>query len=71
MTIINPTSFAATRVQDVNLVVLPMISARPDTTVAMDPPRAHGELIGYYNPDIDKVEIFVASGGGTYWREIG
>ena len=71
MTTINPTSFSAARVQDVALVVLPMVSARPDPDIAMDPPRVQGELIGYYNPDIDKVEMFVASGGGTFWREIG
>lgn len=71
MTLINPTSFAAARIEDVARVILPMVSARPDLRVENDPPRTPGELIGYYNPGIDRVEVFVASAGGTFWREIG
>jgi hypothetical protein len=71
MTTINPTSFASTRVQDLARVVIPMVSTRPNLRAENSPPRTPGELIGYYNPGIDRVEVFVASAGGTFWREIG
>lgn len=71
MTLINPTSFASTRVQDLARVVIPIASTRPDLRAENVPPRTPGELIGYYNPGIDRVEVFVASAGGTFWREIG
>ena len=71
MTTINPTSFAATRIQDLATVVLPIVSARPSVTAENVPPRTPGEMIGFYNPSIDRVEVFVASAGGTFWREIG
>lgn len=71
MTLINPTSFGAARIEDVARVILPMVSVRPDLRAENVPPRTSGELIGYYNPGIDRVEVFVASAGGTFWREIG
>lgn len=71
MTLINPTSFGAARIEDVARVILPMVSVRPDLRTENVPPRTPGELIGYYNPGIDRVEVFVASAGGTFWREIG
>jgi len=68
---INSTSFGSVPIQQTGRVVLALVSARPDPTEALNPPRTPGELIGYYNPGTDKVELWTASAGGTFWREVG
>jgi hypothetical protein len=68
---INPTSFTSVNVENMQKAVLGLVSARPSLIEENNPPRTPGELVGYYNPGIDKVELFVASAGGTFWREVG
>ena len=68
---INKSSFGSVPVSAIGKAVLLLVTARPDLNTVNDPPRTPGEMIGYYNPGIDKVELFVASAGGTFWTEVG
>jgi hypothetical protein len=68
---INSASFGAVPIQQTGKVALTLVSARPDPSAQLDPARTPGELIAYYNPGTDKVELFTASAGGTFWMEVG
>jgi hypothetical protein len=68
---INSASFTSVDVENMQKMVLGLTSARPDLNATNDPPRTPGEMVGYYNPGTDKVELFVASAGGLFWREVG
>jgi hypothetical protein len=71
MGIINSTSFTSVSLESVNKAVILMVSTQPSMTEQNDPPVAPGQLIGYYNEGINKVELFVSSAGGTFWRRVG
>ena len=71
MSIISPTSFTSVNIANAQKAVITMVSGRPLTEVQNDPPVTPGEIIGYYNEAINKVELFVGSSGGTFWRRVG
>lgn len=68
---INSTSFTTVTVENMQKAILGLVSSPPDLQAQNDPPRTPGELIGYYNPATDKVQLYAASPGGNFWLEVG
>lgn len=71
MSIISSTSFTSVTIESAQKAVIRMVGTQPSTVIQNDPPVTPGEVIGFYNGGIDRVELFVASGGGTFWRRVG
>lgn len=68
---INSAAFSSVSVAEAGLAVIQILSTRPNTQVQIDPPEAPGRMVGFYNATTDKVELFVASNGGTFWVRVG
>jgi len=68
---INPSAIASQNVPTMQLAILDLVPDRPNPKVENVPPVQPGKLVGHYNSTSDRVELFVASPGGTFWIEVG
>ena len=68
---ISKPAFSSTPIQLAQLAVLDLVGSPPTLNVRLDPPEPPGRVIGYYNPTTDKVELYCASSGGTFWIQVG
>ena len=64
---INPAAFSATSISEAGRAVIEILGQPPKVNVQLDPPENPGRVVGYYNTTTDKVELYVASGGGNFW----
>ena len=64
---INSAAFSSTPISQAGLAVIQILSVRPDPLRQIEPPETPGKMVGFYNTQTDKVELYVASAGGSYW----
>ena len=67
---INPAAFSSTSISESGRVVIQIFNQPPNTRVANDPPATPGQMVAYYDAASDKVQLFIASRGGTYWIRV-
>jgi hypothetical protein len=59
--------------QDISTVTnatIQIVLDRPDTTTLIDPPETPQRLVGYYNPSLQGVELYVVDRSGLRWMRI-
>lgn len=57
-----PVSSALTRIE--------IVAQRPSTEGAIDPPETPLRIVGYYNQQLDAVELFVVNQSGLRWIRV-
>lgn len=67
---INPAAFSSVSISEAGRAIIQILNNPPNTTQINDPPATPGQVIGYYNSTTDKVELYIASGGGSYWIRV-
>ena len=51
-------------------VVISMVNARPILNETIETRQAPGRIVGYYNPQLDAVELFVVGASGQRWYRV-
>lgn len=68
---INPSGFASVSVSQSDNLTVKLLATRPVAFEILATPVAPGRLVGYFNPEGDFVELYVASQGGNYYLRVG
>ena len=67
---INPAAFSSTSISEAGRAIIQILPAPPNTQFINDPPATPGMMVGYYNSTSEKVELYIASRGGSYWIRV-
>ena len=51
-------------------VVIQMVNARPILNQIVETRQAPGRIVGYYNAQLDAVELFVVGRSGQRWYKV-
>ena len=68
---INKSAIASQSVASMAFAVIDIVPGRPSLTEPNDPPETPGRIVGYFSQRTNRVELFVASAGGTFWLQAG
>tara|TARA_B100000035_G_scaffold182939_1_gene156205 strand:- start:1096 stop:1311 length:216 start_codon:yes stop_codon:yes gene_type:complete len=68
---INKPSFSTTDASEQQRLVVRMLDSRPTVLRTLQTPVTPLEIVGYYDPTFQVVELFMASAEGTFWVRIG
>ncbi len=71
MATINPAGFASVPLAESDNLTVSLVAERPVEYVILGTPQRPGKLVGYFNPNLNMVELFVIAGTGTYWLKVG
>jgi hypothetical protein len=67
---INRSFISTQEISDTKTAVIEIVTARPDTTTAINPPETPRRLVGYYSAESDSVELYVADEAGLRWIRV-
>ena len=70
MTEFTPPGISSVPVAQNEDVVIQMVNARPILNTSFPVRQAPGRVVGYYNPSLDAVELFVVGRSGQRWYKI-
>lgn len=68
---INKPSFSSASSENRSKLVIRMLSVRPPLLARLPEPVTPYEVVGYYDPSFNVVEMFMSAPDGTYWMRIG
>lgn len=68
---INPSAIASQSVKTNNAVVIEILPVRPEENTLISPPKAAGQLCGYYDSARNWVELYVVSASGIRYLRVG
>lgn len=71
MATINPAGFASVDIATSDNLTIKLVPFRPTPNAILSENVLPGKVVGFYNPDLDLVEIFVASAAGNYYHLVG
>lgn len=61
---INRVSFTAQSIENTPDITLPLLQTQPDVNGYLATPVAPNRMVGYYNENIGKVELYITSATG-------
>lgn len=64
---ISEPGFTSTPIEQFPSLVLEIVTSRPEENVNLATPVLPGQMVGYYNPSLGYVELFVGNHNGTRW----
>jgi len=50
-----------------SVITIELVDIRPSETVQNNPPLPSGRMVGYYNTQTGRVELYITSTGGNFW----
>lgn len=69
--IINSPSIGSNPIQDSPEMIIELVPERPEVGNFISPKRTPSQLVGYYNPAYDRVELFIVNSTGDQFLAIG
>ena len=68
---INSPSIGSNPIQDSPEMIIELLAERPEVGNFFSPDRTPAQLLGYYNPVINRVELYIVNAEGNQFLNIG
>ncbi len=68
---INSPSIGSNPIQDSPEMIIELLAERPEIGNFFSPNRTPAQLVGYYNPVLDRVELYIVNSNGNQFLNIG